>query len=63
MKDTKVIIEVEGGVVQRIVTNNKHLFCEVLDHDNSYTEQELIDYEALKAETKKLSEAGHSIYV
>ena len=63
MEDIRVIVEVEGGVVQRIVTNNKHLSCDVLDLDDFDNGIESAEYVALKAETEKLSKTGHSIYL
>jgi len=31
----RVIVEIEGGVVQRVVSNNSDVQVEILDHDDS----------------------------
>ena len=59
-KSTKVVIIVEGGVVQGCTSNNKNLLVIVVDRDNLEDEQN-------KAQAEELASAGtedclHDVY-
>lgn len=54
---SKVLIEIEGGVIQNVYTDIKNLEVQVLDHDTDGTDEPILD----EVEVSKIFDGIYSV--